>query len=383
MDPSKTLNRLQLAAEQTASLQAGISALQRDVLSLELAAADIDYPGRRRAITDQAEDIRRTAQIHREEHIPPVRDALMGADDLVTKGGISGQIDPVAARTLTRIISTCSEQTRRAEYDLADAERALRPIAQANPTEPHLGRDVLQAVDQATTSLDRAHNWSFRLSSGLPEVERKIGQSADLVAPRPTPRQGVDPARWYLVTSEEMDHLLEVSQPIVQAVELTTEDRLTMAEMHPVPGGRMLAALSPKHPHAAPWNSDRPTPEIYLAVDGTGSVTQKLATNVHTYKFPDSRDASDTDIAEALEMDLETWTAARALALGGLTEAHQTRTRQLSAEVRDTEPVLEQPASAEVDYPAADIQQVRSRGAEAERRRPPVQREQRRATPGY
>lgn len=178
MDPHKTLTRLHLAVEQAETLQAGISSRQRDVLALEQTAGGLNEPDWRRVVIDQAEDIRRAAQIHREEHLTPVRDALSRADELVARAGVDGDIDPAFARTLTHIISTCGEQTRRAEFDLADVERAMRPVAQATPTSPELDQDVRTAVDKATKSLETAHGWSFRLTSDLPQVDRAVTQIA-------------------------------------------------------------------------------------------------------------------------------------------------------------------------------------------------------------
>ena len=167
--------RLQMAIEQSESLQRGLRHRQEDLLSLERDVRDV-AAGRTtgRAVIDQAEDIRRAVRFHRSDQLEEIHVALTRADMALAEAVSECTADPAALRSLSHLVNVAGEQTRRATMDLEDVDQALKRTSQAVPAEPGLADSAQRSIDEAAGRLENARRATFQVVESLPAITRAI-----------------------------------------------------------------------------------------------------------------------------------------------------------------------------------------------------------------
>jgi DNA repair exonuclease SbcCD ATPase subunit len=167
--------RLQMALEQSESLQRGLRHRQEDLLSLERDVRDL-AAGRTtgRAVIDQAEDIRRAVRYHTTDQLEEIHVALTRADMALAEAVSGRTADPAALRSLSHLVNAADEQTRRATIDLEDVDQALKRTSQALPGEPGLADSAQRSIDEAAGRLENARRATFRVVEDLPAITRAI-----------------------------------------------------------------------------------------------------------------------------------------------------------------------------------------------------------------
>lgn len=175
VDTDIAVARLQMAIEQSESLQRGLRHRQEDLLSLERDVRDV-AAGRTtgRAVIDQAEDIRRAVRYHTTDQLEEIHVALTRVDMALAEAVSERTADPADVRTLSHMVNAAGEQTRRATIDLKDVDQALKRTSQAVPGEPGLADSAQRSIDEAAGRLENARRATFHVVESLPAITRAI-----------------------------------------------------------------------------------------------------------------------------------------------------------------------------------------------------------------
>ena len=175
VDNVNAVARLQMAIEQSESLQRGLRHRQEDLLSLEIDVRDV-AAGRTtgRAVIDQAEDIRRAVRYHTTDQLVEIHVALTRADMALAEAVSERISDPAALRSLSHLVNAAGEQARRATMDLEDVGQALKRTSQAVPGEPGLADSAQRSIDEAAGRLENARRATFQVVEDLPVITRAI-----------------------------------------------------------------------------------------------------------------------------------------------------------------------------------------------------------------
>ncbi|KAA1397840.1 YjbH domain-containing protein [Aeromicrobium ginsengisoli] len=175
VDTDIAVARLQLAIEQSESLQRGLRHRQEDLLSLERDVRDV-AAGRTtgRAVIDQAEVIRRAVRYHTTDQLEEIHVALTRADMAVAEAVSDRTVEPAEVRALSQLVNAAGEEARRATMDLQDVNQALKRTSQAVPGEPGLAASAQRSIDEAAGRLENARRATFQVVEDLPAITRAI-----------------------------------------------------------------------------------------------------------------------------------------------------------------------------------------------------------------
>lgn len=174
-DLKHTRDALRAAIEHTDALRSAVRRRQEDLLELETVTDRVKagkVPGR--TLVDQAEDLRRAIDIIRTVDVLPTRAALLESQTQLVEAGVSARIDSGRAWTHTYASVLSLMVVRRAELDLADASRALTPIARAGAEEPGLPVRSRAHLAECCRRLEMVDRTGFRIAKELPHIHRAI-----------------------------------------------------------------------------------------------------------------------------------------------------------------------------------------------------------------
>jgi len=191
-DLKDTRGALRSAIEHVEALRSAVRRRQEDLLELETVTDRVTagkVPGL--TLVDQAEDLRRGVDIIRTVDLPPVRSALLESQNQLVEAGVSGRIDSGHAWTHAYASVLSLMVVRRAELDLADASRALAPIAHAGAEEPGLPLRSRAHLAECCRRLEMVDRAGFRIAKELPHIHKAIEE-----LPQPDTSQSV-PQRPY------------------------------------------------------------------------------------------------------------------------------------------------------------------------------------------
>lgn len=161
-------------------LRVGLHHRQEDLLELET-VTDRIVAGRAtaRTLTDQAEDLRRGLDAHRLDQLVHVRSVVVETEAVLSEAGVDGRLESGRAWTDAYASMVTLVVARRAELDLAEASRALAPIARAGVDEPGLALRARAHLAESCRRLEMVHRGLFRLSRELPKLEKSVGALPD------------------------------------------------------------------------------------------------------------------------------------------------------------------------------------------------------------